>query len=73
MEVVVFSILKNYELYKLLEKDLSNNKFFRTKFSNKKNTIPKVIYKSGKEEKNNLSVEIKNLFNKTKKFFPYFM
>jgi 2-octaprenyl-6-methoxyphenol hydroxylase len=33
----LFSILKNYELYKLLEKDLSNNKFFRTKFSNKKN------------------------------------
>jgi 2-octaprenyl-6-methoxyphenol hydroxylase len=33
----LFSILKNYKLYKLLEKDLSKNKFFRLKFFNKKN------------------------------------
>ena len=32
----LFSIIKNYELYKLLEKDLSKNKFFRSKFSIKK-------------------------------------
>ena len=34
----LFSILKNYKLYKLLEKDLSKNKFFRSKFSNEKNS-----------------------------------
>ena len=34
----LFSILKNYELYKLLEKDLSKNKFFRSKFLNEKKT-----------------------------------
>ena len=33
----LFSILKNYDLYNLLKKDLSKNKFFRSKFSNKKN------------------------------------
>jgi len=32
-----FSIFKNYKLYKLLEKDLSKNKFFKSKFYNKKN------------------------------------
>ena len=34
----LFSILKNFELYKLLEKDLSKNKFFRSRFSNVKNS-----------------------------------
>tara|TARA_S200000501_G_scaffold375240_1_gene426757 strand:- start:717 stop:1796 length:1080 start_codon:yes stop_codon:yes gene_type:complete len=34
----LFSILKNFELYKLLEKDLSKNKFFRPKFLNVKNS-----------------------------------
>ncbi len=34
----LFSILKNYELYELLEKDLSKNKFFRSKLSNEKNS-----------------------------------
>jgi 2-octaprenyl-6-methoxyphenol hydroxylase len=33
----LFSILKNYKLYKLLEKDLFKNKFFRSKFFSKKN------------------------------------
>ena len=33
----LFSIIKNYKLYKLLEKDLSKNKFFRSKFYNEKN------------------------------------
>ncbi len=33
----LFSILKNHKLYKLLEKDLLKNKFFKSKFSNKKN------------------------------------
>ena len=33
----LFSILKNYKLYKLLKKDLSKNKFFKSKFYNKKN------------------------------------
>ena len=33
----LFSIIKNYKLYKLLYKDLSKNRFFRSKFSNKKN------------------------------------
>ncbi len=33
----LFSILKNYELYKLLKKDLSKNKYFRSKLYNKKN------------------------------------
>ena len=33
----LFSILKNQKLYKLLEKELLNNKFFRSKFYNKKN------------------------------------
>ena len=33
----LFSILKNYKLYNLLEKDLLKNKFFRSKFYNKKN------------------------------------
>ena len=33
----LFSILKNYKLYKLLEKDLLKNKFFRSKFFSKKN------------------------------------
>ena len=35
----LFSIIKNYKLYKLLEKDLSKNKFFRSKFSNEKNFL----------------------------------
>jgi len=33
----LFSILKNYKLYNLLEKDLLKNKFFRSKFYNEKN------------------------------------
>jgi 2-octaprenyl-6-methoxyphenol hydroxylase len=33
----LFSIVKNKKLYQLLEKDLSKNKFFRSKFSNVKN------------------------------------
>ena len=33
----LFSILKNQKLYKLLEKELSKNKLFRSKFYNKKN------------------------------------
>ena len=33
----LFSILKNQKLYKLLENDLSKNKFFKLKFNNKKN------------------------------------
>jgi len=33
----LFSIVKNNKLYQLLEKDLSKNKFFRSKFSNEKN------------------------------------
>jgi len=33
----LFSILKNHKLYKLLEKDLSKNKFFKSKFYNEKN------------------------------------
>ena len=33
----LFSILKNQKLYKLLEKDLSKNKFFKLKPNNKKN------------------------------------
>ena len=33
----LFSILKNQKLYKLLEKDLSKNKFFKLKLNNKKN------------------------------------
>jgi 2-octaprenyl-6-methoxyphenol hydroxylase len=33
----LFSILKNHKLYKLLEKDLSKNKFFTSRFFNKKN------------------------------------
>ena len=33
----LFSILKNHKLYKLLEKDLSKNKFFRSRFYNEKN------------------------------------
>jgi len=33
----LFSILKNHQLYKLLEKDLSKNKFFKSKFYNEKN------------------------------------
>ena len=33
----LFSILKNYKLYNLLEKDLLKNKFFRLKFYNEKN------------------------------------
>ena len=32
----LFSILKNQKLYKLLEKELSKNKLFRSKFYNKK-------------------------------------
>ena len=32
----LFSILKNHKLYKLLEKDLSKNKFFRSNFIMKK-------------------------------------
>ena len=32
----LFSIIKNYKLYKFLEKNLSKNKFFRSKFSNEK-------------------------------------
>ena len=33
----LFSILKNKKLYKLLEKELSKSKFFKSKFYNKKN------------------------------------
>jgi len=33
----LFSIVKNDKLYQLLEKDLSKNKLFKSKFSNKKN------------------------------------
>jgi 2-octaprenyl-6-methoxyphenol hydroxylase len=33
----LFSIVKNIKLYQLIKKDLSKNKFFRSKFSNKKN------------------------------------
>ena len=33
----LFSILKNHELYKQLEKDLSKNKFFKSKFYKEKN------------------------------------
>jgi len=33
----LFSILKNHKLYKLLEKNLSKNKFFRSKFYNERN------------------------------------
>ena len=33
----LFSIVKNNELYQLLEKDLSKNKFFKSMFSNEKN------------------------------------
>ena len=33
----LFSILKNQKLYKLLEKDLSKNKFFNSKYYNKEN------------------------------------
>ena len=33
----LFSIVKNNKLYQLLEKDLSKNKYFRSKFLNKKN------------------------------------
>jgi 2-octaprenyl-6-methoxyphenol hydroxylase len=33
----LFSILKNHKLYKLLEKDLLKNKFFRSKFYSEKN------------------------------------
>ena len=33
----LFSIFKNQKLYKLLEKELQKNKFFRSKFYNKKN------------------------------------
>jgi 2-octaprenyl-6-methoxyphenol hydroxylase len=33
----LFSIVKNNKLYQLLEKDLSKNKFFKSKFLNKKN------------------------------------
>ena len=33
----LFSIVKNNKLYRLIEKDLSKNKFFRSKFSNEKN------------------------------------
>jgi len=32
----LFSIVKNHKLYKLLEKDLSKNKFFKSRFYNKK-------------------------------------
>jgi 2-octaprenyl-6-methoxyphenol hydroxylase len=32
----LFSIVKNNKLYQLLEKDLSKNKFFKSKFSNEK-------------------------------------
>ena len=32
----LFSIVKNIKLYQLIKKDLSKNKFFRSKFSNKK-------------------------------------
>jgi len=33
----LFSIIRNYKLYKLLEKDLSKNKFFNSKYLNKNN------------------------------------
>ena len=33
----LFSIVKNHELYQVLEKDLSKNKFFKKKLSNNKN------------------------------------
>ena len=32
-----FQLLKNYKLYNLLEKDLSKNKFFKSKFISEKN------------------------------------
>ena len=35
----LFSILKNQKLYELLEKDLSKNKFFKSKFYNKKKSF----------------------------------
>ena len=33
----LFSIIKNYKLYQLLDKDLSKSKFFKSKFSTKEN------------------------------------
>ena len=36
-EDYLFSIVKNNKLYQLLKKDLSKNKFFKSKFSNKRN------------------------------------
>jgi len=36
-ESQLFSIIKNYQLYKLLDKDLSKSKFFKSKFSTEKN------------------------------------
>jgi 2-octaprenyl-6-methoxyphenol hydroxylase len=33
----LFSIIKNYKLYQLLDKDLSKSKFFKSKLSNKEN------------------------------------
>ena len=35
----LFSILKNQKLYQLLEKDLSKNKFFNSKYYNKENLL----------------------------------
>ncbi len=50
---------------------LSYFNFRQEKFSNKSRIfIPKVIYKSGKEEKDNLSPEITDLFNRIKKNNP---
>jgi 2-octaprenyl-6-methoxyphenol hydroxylase len=36
----LFSIIKNYKLYQLLDKDLSKSKFFKSKFSTEKNLFP---------------------------------
>ena len=33
----IFSIIKNHELYKVLEKDLSKNKYFKKKYLTNKN------------------------------------
>ena len=37
MKIIFFQLVKNNKLYQLLEKDLSKNKFFKSKFSNEKN------------------------------------
>jgi 2-octaprenyl-6-methoxyphenol hydroxylase len=38
-ESQLFSIIKNYQLYKLLDKDLSKSKFFKSKFSTERKSI----------------------------------